>query len=267
MTVKALTPVRKLTTIYAMAYTSPINAEKALIEIGVSNGAVTSRSTVDSSSGFFVSDAPFMAARTEESARARRCSIGTPTSFRAATPIGVGDGSNSTVTGASIMIATQWKPIAGRPDYQVSNSGQVKWRERLRKLTPDSNGYLRVSFWECGKAVKIAVHILVAEAFLGSRPAGMVVRHMDGDHTNCAASNLRWGTPQENEADKDRHGTKANGTRHLSNKLAEHQVLEIRRRYVPRDPVNNLHSLGREFGVSFSSVASIVKRETWKHIP
>lgn len=69
-------------------------------EIGVSNGAVTSRYTCESDSGFFVSDAPNTAARTEEAARLRRCSIGTPTSFRAATFIGVKAGSNSTVTGA-----------------------------------------------------------------------------------------------------------------------------------------------------------------------
>ena len=69
-------------------------------EIGVSNGAVTSRYTCESDSGFFVSDAPNTAARTEEATRLRRCSIGTPTSFRAATFIGVKAGSNSTVTGA-----------------------------------------------------------------------------------------------------------------------------------------------------------------------
>lgn len=79
-------------------YISPIPSG---IEIGVSNGAVTSRCTNESVCGFFVSDAPNTAARTEEAVRLRRCSIGTPTSSRAVTFIGVKAGSNATVTGAS----------------------------------------------------------------------------------------------------------------------------------------------------------------------
>jgi len=82
-------------------YTEYVTSKKGVIEIGVSNGAVTCRYTCESVRGFFVSDAPNTAARTEEVARPRRCSIGTPTSSRAATFIGVKAGSNSTVTGAS----------------------------------------------------------------------------------------------------------------------------------------------------------------------
>lgn len=165
------------------------------------------------------------------------------------------------------MDAVTWKPIAGREGYEVSNAGQVRWRGRLRKATPDSNGYLRVSFWEGGKAVKVAVHIIVAQAFLGPRPEGCVVRHRNGDHTDCSATNLRYGTPVENEADKAEHGTKIFGVNHPSNKLTEAQVLAIRARYVPRDPVNGLSALGREFGISTKTAQQIVRREIWKQLP
>lgn len=50
-----------------------------------------------------------------------------------------------------------------------------------------------------------AVHILVAEAFLGPRPGGMEeCRHLDGDKLNNRADNLRWGT---------RPGNASGGTR------------------------------------------------------
>lgn len=168
---------------------------------------------------------------------------------------------------ATAPMPERWRPIEGHPKYEVSDLGRIRWRNRLRKFTPDSNGYLRVSFWQDGKAVKVAVHILVTEAFHGPRPAGCVARHRNGDHTDCRASNLHWGTPAENEADKDAHGTKVNGAKHHSNKLTEAQVREIRRRYMPRDPVNGLAAMGREFGVSTKTAQQIVKREIWKHVP
>lgn len=95
--------------------------------IGVPNGAVTSRYTCESDSGFFVSDAPNTAARTEEVARLRRCSIGTPTSFRAATFIGVKAGSNSTVTGAFIMTNALTPFNFGQFTVSTTTTGDAVW--------------------------------------------------------------------------------------------------------------------------------------------
>lgn len=160
----------------------------------------------------------------------------------------------------------QWRPIEGQSGYEVSNLGRVQRSGRIRALTPDGNGYLRVSFWQDGKAVKIAVHVLVAEAFLGRRPPGLVVRHGDGVNSNNRADNLSWGTQAENEADKDAVGTKVNGTKHHSNKLSEHDVLEIRARHALGGRSASLRAIGYDYGVSFKTVDAIVKRETWKHV-
>lgn len=51
------------------------------------------------------------------------------------------------------------------------------------------------------------IHRLVANSFLGPRPAGLDTLHIDGDKTNNAVTNLRYGTRSENELDKVRHGT------------------------------------------------------------
>ena len=48
---------------------------------------------------------------------------------------------------------------------------------------------------------------LVAEAFLGPRPDGLIVRHWDDDPANNAPTNLRYGTYSQNSADSVRNGT------------------------------------------------------------
>ena len=53
----------------------------------------------------------------------------------------------------------------------------------------------------CIDRVTKNVHVLVAQAFLGSRPEGMHVCHIDGDKTNNNLSNLKYGTPKENWQD------------------------------------------------------------------
>lgn len=51
------------------------------------------------------------------------------------------------------------------------------------------------------------VHVLVASAHLGERPAGMQVCHNNGNGCDNRVANLRWDTPQGNAADKRKHGT------------------------------------------------------------
>lgn len=93
--------------------------------------------------------------------------------------------------------------------YQVSNLGNVKSFARhkdgsLLKPGKASNGYYTVSF---GRNNSKTVHSLVALAFLGPRPKGMEVLHIDGTRTNNAVSNLRYGTRTDNILDAIKHGS------------------------------------------------------------
>ncbi|MGB3290984.1 MAG: HNH endonuclease [Burkholderiaceae bacterium] len=159
-----------------------------------------------------------------------------------------------------------WKPIPWHPKYEISNLGRVRRGPKLRVQQLTAKGYPRVSFWIDGKALKALVHSIVAEVFIGPRPSGLVLRHKNGNPADARAANLVYGTNEENEADKDLHGTKVNGTKHHSNKLSEEQVREIRKRYTPRDPKNHLRALSAEFGVSPKTVQRIVLRAIWKHV-
>lgn len=71
----------------------------------------------------------------------------------------------------------------------------VRRRGRVLRPQPHNNGYRTVS--PDGRKHK-TIHSLVAAAFLGPRPDGCDVNHIDGDKTNNAASNLEYVTRKEN---------------------------------------------------------------------
>lgn len=115
------------------------------------------------------------------------------------------------------MTGVEWRPIAGTPGYEVSSDGQVRswkaWRglpiPHLRKPVPmKRGGYLNVMLRdEHGRPATRKIHVLVAEAFIGPRPIGQDIRHLDGNKLNNAAANIAYGTRSENNLDILRHGT------------------------------------------------------------
>ncbi len=118
-----------------------------------------------------------------------------------------------------------WKNIAGYDGkYQVSSLGRV--RSKARKVK-DSLGrnlsfpakivkpcpykptepYVYVDLSKNGKRIREDVSNLVLNAFKGKRPKKTHQRrHLDNDPSNNAASNLEWGTFEENVTDRVEHG-------------------------------------------------------------
>ena len=112
----------------------------------------------------------------------------------------------------------EWLPVVGyEGQYLVSSDGRVlsapkRTRASWLEMTPTISrrgGYPVVSLSDGSRRIVRGVHVLVAEAFLGVRPAGMYVLHADDDPTNCHVSNLRWGTPGDNLRDMVRNGRHA----------------------------------------------------------
>lgn len=117
----------------------------------------------------------------------------------------------------------EWKDI---PDtngtMQVSNLGRVRSRRganglplpagewRMCKLSDHRKGYLQVQVtYPDGKQLRL-VHDIVLEAFVGPAPPGQIARHdPDPTKTNNALTNLKWGTPSQNNQDTARHGRMA----------------------------------------------------------
>jgi hypothetical protein len=102
-----------------------------------------------------------------------------------------------------------WKPIAGFADrYEVSSWGRVRSRARgtprILRPGPSNCGHLSVSL---GRRNTRMVHQLVTTTFIGPRPPGEEVRHLDGDPANNRLTNLCWGTRSDNIRDAVAHGT------------------------------------------------------------
>lgn len=113
---------------------------------------------------------------------------------------------------------TEWRAVPGFPKYLVSDKGDVwsthQWRRQRGRLLLGSmttKGYPTVQIMQPGVGVRhFYRHTLVAEAFLGPRPEGLEVRHLDGNALNCSVSNLAYGTRSDNMLDMVRHGMHRN---------------------------------------------------------
>ncbi len=131
-----------------------------------------------------------------------------------------------------------WKLINGFEDYAVSSRGAVKRVTRapgtvagqeIKRHVQTSTGYPNVRLRREGKTVTMPIHRLVALAFLGPRPDGAHIRHLDGDKSNACAANLAYGTASENAQDKVAHGRSFfTGATNPKAKLTPETVQKIR---------------------------------------
>lgn len=120
------------------------------------------------------------------------------------------------------LASEEWRPVVGwEGRYEVSNLGRVRTllsRPRIRRVKPNKGGYLRLTMR--APFGTRSVHILVAEAFIGPRPAPppgcyrIEVNHKDGIKTNCRHSNLEYLTQLENGQHATRMGLRPTGERH-----------------------------------------------------
>jgi len=108
----------------------------------------------------------------------------------------------------------QWKPIPGYEGlYEVSDHGSIRTKRRkgspggLMRTPINRNGYPEVNLTLLGRQRVFQVHSLIMLTFVGPRPDGLVVRHLNGDSTDCRLSNLAYGTPSKNNYDLVEHGT------------------------------------------------------------
>lgn len=159
----------------------------------------------------------------------------------------------------------EWR-ISVRPYLEVSNLGNVrtKWRRstpKPMKAQITLGGYRAIHIRNPdGTRRSITVAILVALAFIGPRPEGMVVAHENGIKTDDRLVNLSYKTQLENIHDKFRHGTVMMAEGHSNHKLTCDAVREIRksRKFI--------HVLATEYGVSRNAIFQVKKGITWKSV-
>lgn len=165
-------------------------------------------------------------------------------------------------TPAAGIAGEQWRLVPGTPNYEVSDFGRVRRitggrgvrAGRILKPGKHPGGYQVVSLWTDGICRKRTIHTLVYEAFIGPRPEGMEVNHLDGVKTNNALSNLEGCTRAENQRHAVSHGLAAMGERHHNFAITDETVAAIR----AAAPGRSQRHLARQFGVAQSTVGDIL---------
>lgn len=114
------------------------------------------------------------------------------------------------------------------------------------------------------KRLRVRRHTIVAEAFHGARPAGMVVRHKNGVPGDDRAENLEWGTHGDNMRDMARHGVKPVGERHGMAKLTYEDVRDIIDAFKAGE---GKASIAKRYGISKTHAGAICSGRFWKEMP
>ncbi|USN16430.1 HNH endonuclease [Brevundimonas phage vB_BpoS-Poludnitsa] len=160
-----------------------------------------------------------------------------------------------------------WRDIpTWEGSYQVSNEGRVR---SVTRVIPASRGsgtrtmqgkVLAATVRKAGYPVvdltapggrreSRYVHHLVLLVFVGPRPADCPeIRHRNGIKTDCALTNLVYGTHAENAADRAAHGQQGGGG--VSRKLTPDQIDECR--FLSLTLSNR--QLAQKFGVSHTTM-------------
>ena len=170
-----------------------------------------------------------------------------------------------------------WKDIDEFPGYQVSDTGKVRSLDRFRKngagtrkcpstiLKPSvtTGGHLKVELYKDCKQISRTVHSLVAEAFIGSRPDGLVICHGAAGRLNNSLSNLRYATQSENiGVDRVRDGTINNGSANSGAKLTDSDIPIIRKLC----ETSKYSEVAKYFPVCARAIRLIMQGRKWAHI-
>lgn len=161
--------------------------------------------------------------------------------------------------------------MVGFPGYEVSDLGRVRRTTVVRGkvggiIQPNDNGhgYLTVKLYREGqKPARRTVHSLVAAAFIGPRPDGHEVNHLDGEPGHNAATNLEYTTPSGNKQHALAAGRGIAGERNGQARLTVAAVREIRRLATQGIPQRQIAS---RFGISQPHVSDVVTGRRWRRM-
>ena len=169
-----------------------------------------------------------------------------------------------------------YRPIPGYEGiYSVSDRGSVRRDVKssdgsgitkpgfILRPVIDHYGYPVVVLSWRNKKKMFKVHNLVALAFMGERPNGHVVDHLNGVKSDSRLENLEFVTPIENTRRAKEMGLIARGELAGPARLTTEQVVSIRRE---RSEGLSANKLAAKYGVCRRAINKIVDRSNWRHV-
>lgn len=191
----------------------------------------------------------------------------------------------------------KWRSVVGYEGlYSVSNLGRVRRDApsarpgstckvgRVMRVSPSHRRrrdgsikyeYLGLSLNNSAGKKRIFVHQLVAAAFIGLRPQGSEVNHIDGNKWNNRLTNLEYLTKTEHGKHRITSGQALRGEQSPVSKLTDDKVRQIRALYRPcktgtrsanEPPRMGIYQLADRFGVDATLISLILKRKIWAHV-
>jgi len=154
-------------------------------------------------------------------------------------------------------------PRGGRPSYE---GDALRWVTEA--VAVDVDACLPFPFRGAdpyGRVIYEGVSMTAprAAALMAHGPAeGRFVLHYCKTKSCCNKKHIHWGFHAENMADRRRDDTNLPGSKNPNSKLSEQQVIELRA-LAGTAPQT---ALAARFNVTQTTVSSVLRRETWKHI-
>ena len=174
------------------------------------------------------------------------------------------------------FICEMWRDINDFDGYEVSNFGNVRGKDRLRKgrhglrLTNgqpmkqvfNKKGYPEVRFRKEGTHTKL-IHRLVAKAFVPNRDNKSQVNHIDGNKLNNRADNLEWVNNSENQLHAYKLGLQPSraGENNSKAKITDKDVTLLKELY---NSGKNIVEVSKTMNISLDSTRQIIYGRTWK---
>lgn len=153
-------------------------------------------------------------------------------------------------------IYSAWKPHAGPTPILADDLREMKTR--------NDRGWRRIGLNRQLNHRHLSVHALVLMAFKGPRPSPVhQACHSDGIRHHNHITNLRWGTPKENQADRRLHGTNFQGESHPRAKLNDEVVKSVRARFAAG---GSIPAMAKEYGVRYQIMFRAITGRTWGHL-
>lgn len=166
----------------------------------------------------------------------------------------------------------RWESI-----YEISDLGRIRRVDGnncakvgyiLKPIYLDS-GYTSIRLRYKGRTERKLIHSYVMEAFVGERPNGYEINHINGNRSDNRLCNLEYCTPSQNKLHSynilGRKPSSARGEANAKSKLTEYQVTTIRRLYSGGGV--SQQSIANQYGITQNMVSKIVLKQCWKHLP
>lgn len=169
---------------------------------------------------------------------------------------------------ASLELGTERHPIPSAPNYSADLHGRIWSTARnyrngprpVSEVVEKSRGYSTIVLHVRRQRLHTTTHKVVAEAWLGPRPEGLEVRHMDGSRTQSAPWNLRYGTKQDNATDMILAGRRYQ----LNRVLSDDQVVAIKADFAAGMQATEA---GRKYGISTSAACKVKNGHSYGPLP